>query len=453
MKILLVEDDALLREAMKDALEAEGHCADACSSGERALRFARETPYDCFIVDLMLEGKMGGLDLLGALKEEFPLAEVIVVTAHGSVESAVAALRCGAFDYLLKPFDMEELLSSVRNVDGMVRLKTENMRLRSCLRLVGGRSILVGESEAIRRVREDISAVAPVEETVLITGESGTGKEVVADQIHAMSRRADAPLVKISCAAMPEGLVEAELFGCEKGAFTGALASRPGRFRAADGGTLFLDDVDDIPLGVQVKLLRCIERKELWPVGASSPVTVDVRIIAATKKDLREEVRAGRFREDLFYRLNVLHVEIPPLRERLEDIPLLVRHFVEMYGGCDYGVEEGVMEFLMEYDWPGNVRELENAVKRALLLGRDERLLRKEHFPIRGMREGHEGSLPTLAEALKRTEKVMIERALRAAGGSVTKAAALLGISRKNLWEKMKKLSLQDNPSTSGSEG
>src|SRR5574342_535104 len=346
-------------------LKRDGYEVTAAADGEQALAVMARTPVEVVVTDLVMP-KLDGLSLLRRVVADYPDVPVIVITAHGTVDSAVAALKSGAFDYVTKPFEQEELKKVIAKAARAHELETQNVHPSD-----GERPPLVGQSAAMRQVFEMIAKVADSPSTVLITGESGTGKELVARELHRGSSRRDRPLIKVNCAAIPKDLVESELFGYERGAFTGAVGSKPGRFELADGGTLFLDEIGEIPLEMQVKLLRALQESEFERVGGVKTIRVDVRLITATNRDLKALIADGRFREDLYYRLNVVPIALPPLRERREDIPLLVAHFLEKYdrrlGKRVERMDEEAMQVLMRYPWPGNIRELENLVERSVL--------------------------------------------------------------------------------------
>jgi two-component system NtrC family response regulator len=443
-RILIVEDDPGLRFTMTDILEGEGFAVTGANSGTEAIRRLHADRFDVVVTDLRLPGK-DGMEVLREARGLTPPPSVVVMTGYGSVESAVAAMKSGAEDYLTKPFPMEALLLLIAKILRLRSLEEENRDLK---RRILGRSLfddLVGGSKAMQAIFDLVSTVAETDATVLLLGESGTGKELVAHALHRRGKRKDGPFVAINCSAIPETLFEAEIFGYEKGAFTGAERRRPGKIEQADGGTLFLDEVAEIHLSAQAKLLRVLEERSFTRLGGSETVHVDLRVISATnRQDMKALVDEGRFRMDLFYRLNVFEIRLPPLRERREDIPLLVGHFIEKVGG-HRTVSEKAMALLMDHPFPGNVRELWNVIERASILCR-EGTIGPEHLPVEvaGARispgEIHlpEGILP-LKDAVRRFEAAYIGKALQAAGGSKARASDLLGIGRKALWEKMKK--------------
>ncbi|MFH1022767.1 MAG: sigma-54 dependent transcriptional regulator [Planctomycetota bacterium] len=453
MKVLLVDDEKTIRVTLGDDLRRAGHEVAVAENLREARSVLASEAVDAVVTDLRLPDG-DGLELLPDVREKSPGAEVLVITGHGSVESAVAAMKAGAADYLLKPFYNEEVLLRLGKVARVRALEDENRRLREALGGEARFERLVGGCPAMQKVFRLIEQVAGTDATVLVEGESGTGKELVAEAIHRRSPRRDKPLVAVSCAALPETLLASELFGHEKGAFTDAIRERAGRFEQADGGTLFLDDVDDIPAAIQVKLLRVLQEREFERVGGTKTLKVDIRVVAATKKSLRAAVEAKAFREDLFYRLNVVNVTLPSLRERREDIPVLAAHFLVKHGkGGAYVLSAESRRRMMEYPWPGNVRELEHAIERAIVLAGPPDVPGKPavitlDFPAAvpaAPGTAAAGGVPSLADAVARAETEVIRAALARAGDSRTKAADLLGISRKNLWEKMKKYGMEGN--------
>jgi DNA-binding NtrC family response regulator len=438
--VLLLDDEPLLLAALERILRGEGHrlvCARHPAEAEAALA---DPDLDVVLLDLLLEGA-SGLEVLERVKRERPEVEVVVMTGFASVESAVGCMRRGAFDYLAKPFDdAHRVRSTVRRAVERRRLLARNRELERELRERGGSPDLVGRSPALRALARTIESLRHNESHVLIHGESGTGKELVARALHAASPRARGPFVPVDCGALPESVIESELFGHEKGAFTGAVGA-PGLFRIADGGTLFLDEIGEVPLSVQARLLRALQHKEVRPVGAGAPVPVDVRFVSATHRDLWSMVEAQRFRADLFYRLDVVRIEIPPLRERREDIPLLVHHFLRKHGRPDSplaGIEDDALEELVGHAWPGNVRELENVIESALALARGDRL-RRADLARAGGRRGGAAPAPAagIALSLDAYERCALERALAEAEGDATRAARRLGIGRSTLYRKL----------------
>jgi DNA-binding NtrC family response regulator len=442
--ILIAEDEDLMRAIVARLLEEEGYRVAAVASAEEALeRFASEE-VAVTLTDIRMAG-MDGLTLLDRIKDVDREALVIVMTAYSSVDSAVAALRKGAYDYVTKPFVNEDLLQSVRNALRQRELFRENRALRRELDRRYSFSEIIGTSVALQQVFRLVEKVAATNTNILIQGESGTGKELIARAIHHNSPRSERPFVAINCGALPETLLESELFGHTKGAFTGAVASKPGLFRAAEGGTVFLDEVGEVSPAMQVRLLRAVQEHEVTPVGSSAPARFDARIISATNRDLEREVSEGRFREDLFYRLNVIEVHLPPLRERREDIPLLVRHFIAHTAREQQQPEKpfdaAAMSALINYAWPGNVRELQNAVERAFTLS--DEAVELEHLPprVREAAGAHasvrdpDGLRPTLEEI----ERRYIFETLSSVNQDKARAANILGIDLSTLYRKLKR--------------
>ncbi len=447
MKILLAEDEKSIAVTLRDALRDAGHTVDTVADGRVALDRFGEGDYDCLISDIRMPG-LDGMALLKAVREQRPDFPVILITAYGNIDLAVQAMKLGAHDFLPKPFLNEEVLVRLERLAHHLDLRAECRRLSALLKDGQPVGPFLGESRPMREVFSLIESVAAGDTTVLVEGESGTGKELVADAIHYNGPRKNGPLVKLSCAVFPEGLIEDELFGHEKGAFTDARESRAGRFERAGGGTLFLDDIDDLPPQTQVKFLRVLQERTIERLGGGRPIPVDVRIVAATKVDLARAVREKRFREDLFYRLNVVTIKVPPLRERLDDVPLLVAHFIRKYGkDKEYAVQPETLQAMMSYAWPGNVRELEHAVERAIALAGPDRTLNPAHLfkPTGTSPAGEEAakSLGTLESAVRQAEIVHIRRILDYTKGHKGEAAQILGISRKNLWEKMRQYEIE----------
>jgi two-component system response regulator HydG len=444
--ILVVDDDTAHRTMLRTLVSGWGYAIDEAEDGGAAIDRVRQQAYDLVLMDVRML-KVSGLEALAAIKKLNPAIPVVIMTAYSSVETAVDALKQGAHDYLTKPLDFDKLKITIERAMEHTRLKEENRRLRESLGLRFDRSRIIGQSPAMVKLLDTVSQVAPSEATVLITGESGTGKELIAAAIHFNSSRRDGPFVQLNCAAITETLLESELFGHEKGAFTGAERRREGRFHQADGGSLFLDEVSEMPLSMQVKLLRVLQEREFTRVGGDAPVRVDVRLIAATNRHLPDLIAAGKFREDLFYRLNVVGLIAPPLRERREDIPLLAQHFLETFAQRNRkpikGVTPQAMDGLIRRRWPGNVRELMNAVERAVVLARTD-YLPAEDFELGPSEEApRERSAPPpigTAEnlALDEIEKATILQALESAGGNKSEAARRLGITRRTLHKKLK---------------
>jgi DNA-binding NtrC family response regulator len=439
--ILVAEDEVLLRKILTGLFEGEGYRVVTAATGREALeRFAAEA-VDLVVTDIRMP-EMEGLELLDQLKRVDSEALVVIMTAFSSVESAVAALRKGAYDYIVKPFINDDLLQSVRNALRQRELFLENRSLRRELDRAHAFDRIVGSSDALQRLLTLVAKVAGTNAAILITGESGTGKELVARAVHFHSRRAKGPFLAINCGALNENLLEAELFGYERGAFTGAAASREGLLKAADGGTIFLDEIGEMPPALQVKLLRALQEREVLPVGGRAAVAFDARVVAATNRDLEAEVRAGRFREDLFYRLNVIPVRVPPLAERSGDVPLLARHFAARFarelGAGDVRFSPEALAALAGYGWPGNIRELMNAVERAVALSNGEILV--EHLPdrvraARAATNDPEGAVLTLDELERRHILAVLSRT----DGNKTRAAELLGIDLSTLYRKLRR--------------
>ncbi|MBF5041611.1 sigma-54-dependent Fis family transcriptional regulator [Aggregicoccus sp. 17bor-14] len=441
-RILVVDDDAALRYTLREILESEGHRVAEAADGEEALARFAEEPFALVVTDLRMP-RLDGMELLRRLQAQTPAPRVVLVTAHGSERQAVEAMKAGAYDYFRKPFETDELLAVVGRALETVRLAQENEQLSGELALA---RTLVFASEPMRRLALLVGRVAPRDVTVLISGESGTGKERVAEALVRASRRARAPYVRFNCAALTAELAEAELFGHAKGAFTGAVRARPGLFGEADGGTLLLDEVGELSPGLQGKLLRVLQEGEVRAVGEERSRRVDVRVLAATHRDLAEEVRAGRFREDLYYRLNVVHLRVPPLRERPEDIPALTQYFLsrfeERFGLAPVAPSPALLQRLSAYAWPGNVRELEHALESLLALSPDGELdlslLPSAAVPA----PGDGGAALTLKQRVDAYERGLVAQALRASGGNRTEAARALGVSRVTLHDKLKKYGL-----------
>jgi DNA-binding NtrC family response regulator len=441
MSILLADDEKTIRITLRDALDEAGHTVVAVADGIEARRAIEERNFDVVLTDLKMPG-MPGMEVLRLVKGRSPDTEVIVMTGYGTVESAVDAMKAGAYEYLLKPFPNETVVLLLRRIHEQRRVLAENRSLKEQLGRATRLEGIIGTSRGMREVFQTIRLVAGQDTRVLITGESGTGKELVARAIHNLSARRAKPLVAISCASVPETLLEDTLFGHEKGAFTDARERRVGRFEYADGGTVFLDDIDDMPMATQVKLLRVLQEGEVERLGGSAPIHVDVRVLAATKVDLLDAVNEGRFRQDLYYRLNVVPIVLPPLRDREDDLKLLAQHFMDGFAkGRTVRIEPETLDEMMRYSWPGNVRELEHSIERAIALAGGSEVLRREHIlgtkPV-PERKPAAGRVCSIAEAVAEAEKAAIRAALEHTRGRKAEAAQVLGISRKNLWEKMK---------------
>ncbi len=445
-RILVVDDEASQRNLLEMVLTEEGYSVETASSGEEAVQKVKDRFYNLVIMDMKMGG-MGGLEALKLIKEVSSAVQVLIVTAYASVDTAVEAMRSGALNYITKPIDLEELKIQVEKTMQFSHLVAENESLKAQVTGAFETTRIIGNSPRILEIFDTLRMVAPTEATVLILGESGTGKELVADAIHANSPRKDGPLVKVNCAALPDTLLESELFGHEKGSFTGAVARREGRFKLADGGTLFLDEIAEMSLLLQAKLLRVIQTRSFERVGGTETISSDVRLIVATNRDLEKEVRENRFREDLYYRLNVVPVTLPPLRERREDIPLLAEHFLEdiarRNGKLIRGFSPQAMDLLVRNRWKGNVRELENIVERAVIMARGEVILPGD-LPGHIAGEGEavsSGIIP--GRPLSELERAAILSTLEMTGGNRTETAKLLGISRRTLQYKLKEFKIQ----------
>jgi two-component system response regulator HydG len=443
--VLVVDDDPAHRTMLRTLLTGWGYSIREADDGSSAIERAHEQPFDLILMDIRMI-KVSGLEALIEIKAFNPAIPVIIMTAYSSVETAVEALKNGAYDYLTKPLDFDELRLTMERAMEHRQLREENRLLRETLGTHFDRQHIIGRSPSMIKLLETVAQVAPSEATVLITGESGTGKEMIAGAIHFNSPRKDGPFVKINCAAITETLLESELFGHEKGAFTGAYKRREGRFRQAHGGTLFLDEVSEMSLAMQVKLLRVIQDREITRVGGEEVTKVDVRIIAATNKDLLREIEEGRFRDDLYYRLNVVILNMPPLCRRREDIPLLAHHFLEQFSKKNRkqikGFTPQAMDRLLKYDWPGNVRELMNAIERAVVLARGD-YLAEEELPLIPQNTQPEGEIPSrdIIPAdlpLDEVEKTTILKMLELTEGNKSEAARRLGITRRTLHKKLK---------------
>jgi two-component system response regulator HydG len=446
--VLVVDDDSAHRTMLRTLIGGWGYAVSEADDGSTAVEKIKETAFDLVLMDVRMV-KVSGLEALETIKAVNPAIPVIIMTAYSSVETAVKALKQGAHDYLTKPLDFDKLRLTIERAMEHTRLKEENRLLRETLGQQFDSQNIIGKSAAMIKLLETVSQVAPSEATVLISGESGTGKELIAGAIHFNSLRKDGPFVKINCAAITETLLESELFGHEKGAFTGADRRKEGRFSQAHGGTLLLDEVSEMSLMMQVKLLRALQEREFNRVGGEATIQVDVRVIAATNKDLMEQINDGAFREDLYYRLNVVELEVPPLSHRKEDIPLLAQHFLETFVAKNRKTVKGftpkAMDHLIRYDWPGNVRELMNAVERGVVLARTNYLdvtdfsFMQNSIPQTDQESADLAALSIKGdEPLEEIEKTAILSTLQAAGGNKSEAARRLGITRKTLHKKLK---------------
>jgi DNA-binding NtrC family response regulator len=447
-RILVIDDEKIALRNLEYILKKEGYEVTATMSGTNALRLLQEEEFDLVLTDLKME-KVDGMEILENCKRLHPDTEVIMITAYATIPSAVETMKKGAYDYIAKPFKLDEIRRIVREALEKVRLRKENAILREQLERYEGRVKIITQDPEMQRLLDVARQIAPTDCNVLITGESGTGKELFARYIHYNSKRADGPFFAINCGAFTEELLANELFGHERGAFTGATAMKKGLIESASGGTLFLDEITEMPASMQVKLLRVIQERELLRVGGTEPVKVDVRFIAATNRDIQEAIKAGQFRQDLYFRLNVVSLRIPPLSERREDIPLLCQYFLKKYSTLMKKevteISEEVMALLMNYDFPGNVRELENLIERGVALTNSHKI-EVAHLPedlrqlsIKTFRK-KDGRFPTLEEQ----EEAYIKWVLKEVGGNKTLAAQILGIDRVSLWRKLKKYGMEE---------
>lgn len=443
-KILVVDDEASHRKMIEAVLSDEGYEIKQADDGQAAIDEVGKGFFDLILMDIRM-GKVGGIEALSQIKDISPGIPIIIMTAYASVDTAVEALKAGAYDYLTKPLDIDELKILVGKALRFHQLEKENIYLKERLNDRFDFSNIIGRGAAMKSLFDTMALVAPSEATVLIFGESGTGKELIADAIHQNSSRKDQPFIKVNCAALPETLLESELFGHEKGSFTGAVSRQQGRFQLAHKSSIFLDEVAEMAPTTQAKILRVLQEREFEPLGGNQTIQVDTRVIAATNKNLEEEIKTGRFREDLYYRLNVVNLDVPPLRERREDISLLADFFLKRYAEKNKRIIKGftprAMDLLMRYDWPGNVRELENVVERAVILARGEMVTPAE-FPdiLLQLDPEIKATYVNLSpgRTLKDVEKDMIIRTLEETGGNRTHAAKILGISRRTLQLKLK---------------
>ena len=442
--ILIVDDEPGVQKALTGVLSDEGYAVECVSTGEACLDRVARHPVDLIVLDVWLPG-MDGLATLARLRERQVDAQVVLISGHGNIESAVRAIKMGAFDFVEKPLSLDKTVLVVNNALRQRRLEAENRALRA---RVDRTQTMVGESHAMRQLREQVAMAAPTNGRVLIYGENGTGKELVAKTIHALSRRRAGAFIEVNCAAIPEELIESELFGHVRGAFTGAVADRRGKFELADGGTLFLDEIGDMSVKTQAKVLRVLQEQTLEAVGGTTRIKVDVRVLAATNKDLQTEIRAGRFREDLYFRLSVIPIFVPPLRDRQEDVPLLADHFMAEFAR-EYGrrvktLEPGAITAIQQYSWPGNVRELRNVIERLMIMVPGDSITQADlAFLDRDVVASPEPVAPnaprlTLHEARDRFERALILRTLAEQQGNMSRTADVLGVERSNLYRKMK---------------
>src|SRR5689334_858322 len=450
-RILIVDDDRAMCQLLLDLLREEGYDAEVAYDGESALAKYRAVRFDLTITDLMMP-KMRGIELVQRLREIDSGALVLLITAFGTIESAVEAMRAGAFHYVTKPFHNDEILIQVKRALEQKKLQEELRRLRTEVQARARFQNIIGRSLAMQRVLETVAQVSDLPANILIEGESGTGKELIARAIHAHSSRASGPFIAVNCAAIPETLLESELFGYVRGAFTDARKDRSGLFREANGGMIFLDEISELPLTLQSKLLRVLEDKEVRPLGANQAEKVDTRVLSASNRNLEDLVRTDKFRQDLYYRLNVIRIELPPLRHRGDDLPLLVQHFVEKFAAGAKrhvdGIEPEALAVLKNYDWPGNIRELEHTIERAVLLGKESRIA-LEDLPSNVVADGH--SSVVLAQALTKQltlrdlEREYVAKVLDATNGNKTEAAKILGVDRTTLYRKLEEYKLKDD--------
>ena len=447
-RVLVVDDDNLMKDSLSEILTRSNYQVDLASSGEEALSKLKMREYDVIISDIRMP-KLDGMELLKAVKGNCPDTKIIMMTAFGTIENAVEAMKLGAYDYIMKPFKADEIELVVKNAFEFKKLLIENRMLKT---EVAGKyrfQNIIGKAPQMQKIFEMVDMIADSRSSVLLTGESGTGKELIAKAIHYNSPRKDGPFIKINCAALPEGLVESELFGHEKGAFTGAIRQTRGRFEMAHGGSLLLDEISEITPGLQAKLLRVLQEREFERVGSGQSIQVDVRVISTSNKNLDEEIKRGKFREDLFFRLNVIPIPLPALREKKEDVPLLAEHFLQKYNQENnkkvQGISEKVYQLLMEYHWPGNVRELENYIERAVVTTRNkiltpvdfppELFFKKAEYDDSGLKVGC-----TIADM----EKALILKTLEVYGGNKTKAAEVLGVSSRTLRNKLQEYGMKE---------
>ncbi|MEK6776585.1 MAG: sigma-54 dependent transcriptional regulator [bacterium] len=457
-RILFIDDELPMREMFQRLFQASEYEILLAGNGMEGLDIFSKEKVHLVITDFSMPG-MTGMDVLREIKARDRNIPVILITAFATIETAVEAIKVGAYDYITKPFDPDAIEITIKNALSHKQLVDENIFLKQKLKDVETRSGIIGESPKLKEVFHLIEKVAPTDATVLIQGDSGTGKELVARRLHELSTRKDNTFLSINCGALPLTLLESELFGYEKGSFTGATSSKEGLFKAADGGTLFLDEIGDMPQVLQVKLLRVLQDKEILPIGGRKSFTVNVRILSATNKNLKEEIEKGRFREDLYYRINIFTIDIPPLRERTEDIPLLLNHFIKRYNK-EFGknvdrISPGLMRFFLEYDWPGNIRELENYVERAILMAEGKQL-ELSSIPTdvqktpRTPSSGEQGDILPFKEAKDNFERNYIVSILKRYNGVISKAARASRIPRPNFYDKLKKYGIVQNKKSNG---
>ncbi len=451
--IVVADDEKNIREGLAEALSIDGYRALPAADGEEALALVDSCDADLVITDLRMP-KLGGTDVLKDVVDRYPGLPVIVLTGHGTIEDAVVAMRAGAFDFLTKPVNLDHLSLLVKRALESRELARKNRELEAEVDAQRRSSSIIGKSDAMKKIFDLVRRVAPTRASVLVTGDSGVGKELVADAIHNLSPRRDGPLVKVHCAALAESLLESELFGHEKGAFTGAQGRKRGRFELADKGTLFLDEIGEINQNVQIKILRVLQERKFERVGGEDTVEVDVRIVAATNRDLKEEIRKGTFREDLYYRLNVVNIHVPPLRERRDDIPLLamafLREFAEENGKKLDGFDPKARQALYAYPWPGNVRELRNSIESSVVMA-GSGLVGLDDLPpgVRSSGEERDVRVP-IGSTIEEAEKILIRETLAAQGGNKSRTAEVLGIGRKTLYQKIEEYGLERKEAAEG---
>jgi DNA-binding NtrC family response regulator len=450
LRILLVDDEVNMLETLGDILRGKGHAVSIATGGSEALEKLRgNAPFDLIITDLKMPG-MDGMKLLERVKEEYPWTMFVMLTGYGTIKNAIDATRKGAYNYILKPFNPDEILQIVDRILERKNLLENNIYFQETLSKNYHFDNIVGRASAMQVIFERIKTIAPTNSSVLLTGESGTGKELLAHVIHYSSPRKNRPFIKVSCASLSDGVLESELFGHEKGAFTSAFTQRKGRFELADKGSLFLDQIGDIPLPTQAKLLRVLQAMEFERVGGTETIKVDVRLISASNQDLEKAIREKRFREDLFHRLNVVPIHIPPLRERKEDIPILANYFLRIFAKETHkrvgGISDDALNLMLPYHWPGNVRELRNYMERVVVLSGSD-IIRPANLPqeLRDAGEVEEFTLRLSSKSLPEAERILIVKALEETGWNLSKSAALLRISRGTLYNKIEKYGLNKN--------
>ncbi len=449
-KILIIDDEQYILDSLKDALEDEGYTVLTSLSGYEGIKIIETENPDVVLLDIWLKD-IDGVEILKRVKSAYENLPIIMISGHGTIETAVQCTKLKAFDFIEKPLNLEKVLITIKNAIEFKKIKEENVYLKKSFLKD---EIILGNSEPIKRLLEDIEKIAPTDSWVLITGENGTGKELVAKLIHKKSKRKDKPFIDVNCAAIPEELIESELFGHEKGSFTGATEQKKGKFDLANKGTLFLDEIGDMSLKTQAKILRILQEQKFERVGGTEVIEVDVRVIAATNKNLEEEIKKGNFREDLYYRLNVVPIYVPPLRERREDIPVLAKYFLNKFSyekdGKNRFLSKEAINILQNYHWPGNVRELKNLMERIVILVEKEeiteydilRYIRPQNGKINDF-EKIIGGFSSLSEAVKFFEKVFIEKKIKEFNGNITKTAEAIGMTRRNLYRKIKNLGIE----------